>query len=169
MSLTFSADAGWLLSGHEPLERIADQDAACGDPDLSFKRTYQEVFNLELFHALPHHPALEHVMKLVVGEHPLIHPKPIGRLIFPHRENLTVHAHQDHRFMDGDRNALRSGFPCMTAPSAWARCKFWRALIVSVLSIMNTRTCMFRRSQRGFVTKHLGRGANRRRRCADFP
>lgn len=110
------ADAGWLLSGHEPLERIADQDAACGDPDLSFKRTYQEVFNLELFHALPHHPALEHVMKLVVGEHLLIHPKPIGRLIFPHRENLTVHAHQDHRFMDGDPECFTVWIPLHDCP-----------------------------------------------------
>jgi len=96
------SDAGWLLRGHDPLERIADSTAACGDPDPAFKQTYREIFNLESLHALPHHPTLKRVMKMLVGEQVLIHPKPIGRLIFPNCENLTVHAHQDYRFMNGD-------------------------------------------------------------------
>jgi ectoine hydroxylase-related dioxygenase (phytanoyl-CoA dioxygenase family) len=110
------SDAKWLSPSHDPLERIANSSAACGDPDPSFKRTYQEVFNLESFHALPHHPALKHVMKLVVGEHLLIHPKPIGRMIFPHRENLTVHAHQDYRFMNGDPQCFTVWIPLHDCP-----------------------------------------------------
>ena len=110
------ANAGWLLPGYDPLERIADCSAACGDPDPSFKRTYQQVFNLESFHALPHHAALTHVMKLLVGENILIHPKPIGRLIFPHRENLTVRAHQDYRFMNGDPECFTVWIPLHDCP-----------------------------------------------------
>ena len=75
--------AGWLLPGFDPLERVAKISAACGDPDPSFKQTYQQVFNLESFHSLPHHPALRRVMTMLVGERLLVHPKPIGRLIFP--------------------------------------------------------------------------------------
>jgi hypothetical protein len=111
-------NAGWLLSNHDPLLHIANCSAACGDPDPSFKRTYQEVFNLESFHALPHHPALTHLMELLVGEHVLIHPKPIGRLIFPHRENLTVHAHQDYRFMNGDPECFTVWIPLHDCPSS---------------------------------------------------
>ena len=109
--------AGWLLPGFDPLERIADISATCGDPDPSFKRTYQEIFNLESFHALPHHPALKHVMNMLVGEQVLIHPKPIGRLIFPHCESLVVHAHQDYRFMSGDTECFTVWIPLHDCPT----------------------------------------------------
>jgi ectoine hydroxylase-related dioxygenase (phytanoyl-CoA dioxygenase family) len=111
------SDAGWLVPGRDPLERIADSNAACGDPDPAFKQTYQEVFNLEAFHALPHHPALQRVMRMLVGEQVLIHPKPIGRLIFPHCERLTVHAHQDYRFMGGDPECFTVWIPLHDCPA----------------------------------------------------
>jgi hypothetical protein len=109
--------AGWLLPGHDPIERMADISATCGDPDPSFKQTYQEVFSLESFHALPHHPALKHVMSMLVGKQILIHPKPIGRLIFPKCENLTVHAHQDYRFMSGDSECFTVWIPLHDCPT----------------------------------------------------
>jgi Phytanoyl-CoA dioxygenase (PhyH) len=108
--------AGWLLPDHNPLERIADTSAACGDPDPAFKRTYQEIFNLESFHAVAHHPALKQVMRMLVGEQLLIHPKPIGRLIFPRCERLVVHAHQDYRFMDGDPECFTAWIPLHDCP-----------------------------------------------------
>jgi hypothetical protein len=109
--------AGWLLSGHDPIEHIANNSAACGDPDPSFKRTYREIFNLESFHALPHHPALKGVMKMLAGEQVLIHPKPIGRLIFPNCDNLTTHAHQDYRFMSGDPECFTVWIPLHDCPT----------------------------------------------------
>jgi ectoine hydroxylase-related dioxygenase (phytanoyl-CoA dioxygenase family) len=109
--------AGWLLPGHDPLARIVDTSAACGDPDPSFKRTYQEIFNLELFHALAHHPDLKQVMSMLVGKQLLIHPKPIGRLIFPNCEELVVHAHQDYRFMDGDPECFTTWIPLHDCPT----------------------------------------------------
>lgn len=109
--------AGWLLPGHDPLERVADLRAACGDPDPAFKHTYRKVFNLESFHALPHHPAMQQVMKMLIGDWLLIHPKPIGRLIFPHCERLTVHAHQDYRFMGGDTECFTVWIPLHDCPT----------------------------------------------------
>lgn len=108
--------AGWLLPMHDPLERMANPKAACGDPDPAFKHTYQTVFNLEAFHALPHHPALQWAMQMLVGEHLLVHPKPIGRLIFPNCERLTVHAHQDYRFMGGDPECFTVWIPLHDCP-----------------------------------------------------
>jgi ectoine hydroxylase-related dioxygenase (phytanoyl-CoA dioxygenase family) len=110
------SDAGWLLPEHKPQERMADIGAACGDPDPTFKRVYQQVFNLESFHALPHHPALREVMKMMVGEHPLVHPKPIGRLIFPQCERLVTHAHQDYEFMGGDPEFFTVWIPLHDCP-----------------------------------------------------
>ncbi|MCU1314219.1 MAG: Phytanoyl-CoA dioxygenase [Acidobacteriaceae bacterium] len=108
--------AGWLLAGHDARERMADESAACGDPDPSFKRTYQEVFNLESFHALPHHSALKRAMRMLVGDQLLVHPKPIGRLIFPDCERLVVRPHQDFRFMDGDPECFTVWIPLHDCP-----------------------------------------------------
>lgn len=110
------ADAEWLQRGHDPMERFADAAAACGDPDPEFKRVYQQVFNLEAFHALPHSPALQKVMKMLTGERLLVHPKPIGRLIFPDCERLTVHAHQDYRFMGGNSECFTAWIPLHDCP-----------------------------------------------------
>jgi ectoine hydroxylase-related dioxygenase (phytanoyl-CoA dioxygenase family) len=109
--------AGWLLPGHDPIGHIANNSAACGDPDPSFKRTYREIFSLESFHALPHHLALKRVMNLLVGEQVLVHPKPIGRLIFPNCDSLTVHAHQDYRFMSGDPECFTVWIPLHDCPT----------------------------------------------------
>ena len=108
--------AGWHLPGHDPLDRIANVEAACCDPDPGFKRTYQQVFNLAAFHALPHHPELQRVMRMLVGNRLLIHPKPIGRLIFPNCERLMVHAHQDYRFMGGDPECFTAWIPLHDCP-----------------------------------------------------
>lgn len=107
---------GWLLPGFDPLERVAKISAACGDPDPAFKQAYQQVFNLESFHSLPHHPAMRRLMTMVVGDHLLVHPKPIGRLIFPNCERLTVHAHQDFRFMGGDTECFTVWIPLHDCP-----------------------------------------------------
>jgi ectoine hydroxylase-related dioxygenase (phytanoyl-CoA dioxygenase family) len=107
---------GWLLPDHDSMERMANISAACGDPDPRFKEVYQQVFNLELFHALPHQPALQKVMKMLVGDHLLIHPKPIGRLIFPHCERLVVHSHQDYQFMGGDPECFTAWIPLHDCP-----------------------------------------------------
>jgi ectoine hydroxylase-related dioxygenase (phytanoyl-CoA dioxygenase family) len=108
--------AGWLLPGYDPQDRIADTGVACGDPDPAFKQVYQDVFNLESFHALPHHPALQEVMKMLVGERPLVHPKPIGRLIFPNCDRLVTHAHQDYEFMGGDPEFFTVWIPLHDCP-----------------------------------------------------
>lgn len=110
--------AGWLLPGYDPMERVANLNAACGDPDPSFKQAYQQVFNLESFHSLPHHPALRRVMTMIVGERLLVHPKPIGRLIFPNCERLTVHPHQDYRFMGGDTECFTVWIPLHDCPTS---------------------------------------------------
>ena len=110
-------DAGWMLPDHDPLEHLANASAACGDPDPLFKRTYQDVFNLEAFHALVHHPDLKRMMSMLVGEQLLIHPKPVGRLIFPNCEQLVVHAHQDYRYMDGDPECFTAWIPLHDCPT----------------------------------------------------
>ena len=108
--------AQWLSAEFDPLDRVPAQGLAYGDPDPVFKRVYQEVFNLESFHALPHQPALLSVMKMLVGDEVLVHPKPIGRLIFPNCDRLVVHAHQDYEFMGGDPEFFTVWIPLHDCP-----------------------------------------------------
>jgi len=108
--------ARWLSPDHDPLERIANTSVACGDPDPAFKLIYHEIFNLPEFHSLPHHPELQRVMKMIVGDRLFVHPKPIGRLIFPNCERLRVHAHQDYRFMGGDPECFTVWMPLHDCP-----------------------------------------------------
>jgi ectoine hydroxylase-related dioxygenase (phytanoyl-CoA dioxygenase family) len=110
------SQAGWLQLERDSKERIPAPDAACGDPDPRFKRVYQEVFNLESLHRLPHEPDLLEVMKMLAGDQVLIHPKPIGRLIFPNCEGLVTHAHQDYEFMGGDPEFYTVWIPLHDCP-----------------------------------------------------
>jgi ectoine hydroxylase-related dioxygenase (phytanoyl-CoA dioxygenase family) len=55
-------------------------------------------------------------MKMLVGERPFVHPKPIGRLIFPHCERLVTHAHQDYEFMGGDPEFFTVWIPLHDCP-----------------------------------------------------
>jgi ectoine hydroxylase-related dioxygenase (phytanoyl-CoA dioxygenase family) len=110
------SNSGWLLPDSDPLARIPQPGASFGDPDPAFKQVYQRVFNLESLHALPHHMALRRVMEMLVGDQVLIHPKPIGRLIFPNCEHLVVRAHQDYEFMGGDPEFFTVWIPLHDCP-----------------------------------------------------
>ncbi len=108
--------AGWLLPDHPPMERIVNAGAACGDPDPAFKHVYEQIWSMESFHALTHHPALRHAMQLLTGPELLVHPKPIGRLIFPNDERFVVQAHQDHQALAGDSESFTAWMPLHDCP-----------------------------------------------------
>jgi hypothetical protein len=110
------SDAGWLRTDRAPLDCIPMDGADYGDPDPVFKTTYQQVFNLESFHAIPHQPALKKVMEMIAGDQILVHPKPIGRLIFPNCERLVTHPHQDYEFMKGDPEFYTVWIPLHDCP-----------------------------------------------------
>jgi len=99
-------DAGWLNPNSNPIERVANAVVACADGDPAYKITRDKVFSLQSFHALPHHVLLQKVMKLLVGEQLLIHPKSEARLIFPNFERGVIQAHQDHTSVAGDEETF---------------------------------------------------------------
>jgi hypothetical protein len=110
------SQAGWLVPGLDPMDRIANAAAACGDPDPTFKQIYQQIFGLESFHALAHHPALQEAMKQIAGPRLLVHPKSIGRFIFPNCEQLITGAHQDHAGIGGDTESFTAWMPLHDCP-----------------------------------------------------
>lgn len=112
------SEAGWLLSDPDPKERIVNPDAACGVSDAPFESVYERIFKLESFHSLAHHPTLREVMYLLVGPRLLVHPKPIGRLIFPGSERFVIDAHQDHLAIGGDTECFTAWIPLHECPPA---------------------------------------------------
>jgi hypothetical protein len=56
------------------------------------------------------------MMKMLADDQPFVHPKPIGRLIFPHCERLVTHAHQDYEFMGGDPECFTVWIPLHDVP-----------------------------------------------------
>jgi ectoine hydroxylase-related dioxygenase (phytanoyl-CoA dioxygenase family) len=100
-----AADEGWLIEGTAPWDRLADPAKACFEPDRRYKQAANRAFCLESLHALAQHPALTDVMKRLVGPHLLVHPKHIGRIIFPNHEGALLHAHQDHSGIQGSTDS----------------------------------------------------------------
>jgi len=100
-----AVDEGWFIEGTAPSDRLVDPAKACFEPDKRYKQASNRVFCLERLHAMAHHPALTDVMKRLVGPHLLVHPKPIGRIIFPNCDAALLHAHQDHSGIQGSVNS----------------------------------------------------------------
>jgi ectoine hydroxylase-related dioxygenase (phytanoyl-CoA dioxygenase family) len=108
--------AGWLNAGSDPCDRLANTSSACSEDDAPFKAVYDRVFCLPSFHALPHHPVLQQIMKLLVGPDLLIHPKSVCRLIFPKFDRAVTHAHQDHTAIAGDEETFTAWLPLHDCP-----------------------------------------------------
>lgn len=111
------ADAEWLLPGSAPIARIANPQAACANDDRAYKAVYERIFGLQSFHRLPHHALLQETMKLLVGPELLIHPKSVGRFVFPNFERGTIHAHQDHTAVGGDEESFTAWIPLHDCPA----------------------------------------------------
>ena len=110
------AAARLLQPGRDPLDRIANPGVAFKDTDPLFKRISDQVFNLESFHAFPHHPALRQLMELLVGPHVLVHPKSIPRLVFPNAGSFRFLPHQDHHTIAGDLQTYTAWMPLHDCP-----------------------------------------------------
>lgn len=111
-----ASDEGWMIEGSSPSDRLANPAMACFEPDPRYKRAANRAFRLERLHALMHHPVLADVMKQLVGPHLLVHPKPIGRMIFPNYEGALFHAHQDNSGIGGSSDSYTVWMPLHDCP-----------------------------------------------------
>lgn len=110
------SNAGWITTDGNPTERLADPTAACSNDDDEHKVIYDQVFALPSFHELPHHQALQDLMKKLVGPDLFVHPKSAGRLIFPHLPSGVIHAHQDHTALSIDSEVFTAWIPLHDCP-----------------------------------------------------
>jgi ectoine hydroxylase-related dioxygenase (phytanoyl-CoA dioxygenase family)/putative sterol carrier protein len=88
---------GWLADG------VAPEEAALQGPARDFKNAnffggYTALQRLEYFHALPHEPVLTKVMANLIGSDVFIHPRKVGRIVWPTKMGTTpgIYTHQDY-------------------------------------------------------------------------
>ncbi len=117
--LNIAQEEGWTRAGTPLEDGIANPDAFAVEPQERYRKCYFRMYKREAFHALPHHPNLTGLFERMVGEEILMHPRIIGRVIFPRRdggEDFTTPAHQDFPHVQGTSDTFSAWFPLADCP-----------------------------------------------------
>lgn len=114
--LTIARNAGWVEKGRPLTEAFANLDSFCVEPNSDYMSIYGEMYKLQEFHALQHHPNLLGLLQRMCGETVIPHPRIIGRTIFPQRETYTTPAHQDFIPIQGTAETYTAWFPLHDLP-----------------------------------------------------
>ncbi|MGI8912216.1 MAG: phytanoyl-CoA dioxygenase family protein [Chloroflexota bacterium] len=114
--LAVCAQAGWLAPGTIPDDGIAASGVryVAGQPE--FDAVYKEIQKLESFHALAHQPGILDVVRTIVQDDVLVHPRNIARVIFPENTAYTTPAHQDFIHIKGAAETYTCWFPLGDCP-----------------------------------------------------
>lgn len=87
---------GWAQDrGSDDRPPVANMQAACASPDPAYLGVYHELYRNEHFHCLTHLPEIEELAQRLIGEEAIVHPRIVGRIIFPRRPDFTTPPHQD--------------------------------------------------------------------------
>ena len=101
-----AAEGGWLDDNSLMESGIANQDAACKDPEEQYMKVFRNLWRDEKLHRLRTYPAVLKFFECIFGEPALAHPTFVQRNIFPQREDFdfTTQPHQDKVHIGGDTN-----------------------------------------------------------------
>jgi ectoine hydroxylase-related dioxygenase (phytanoyl-CoA dioxygenase family) len=107
------SDLGWLAPGTNPDDAIAGRTGVWeGQPD--YPPAFEAFQKLPTFHALAHDPAIVSMFDKLFGEKTLVHPRNIGRIIFP--DAPPTSPHQDYLYIRGAINTWTAWAPLGYAP-----------------------------------------------------
>ena len=76
-----------------------------------------EFQSMESFHAFAHHPAILDMCDTLFGEKTLVHPRNIGRIMFPENTKYTTPAHQDYIHIRGTVETYTAWIPLGPCPT----------------------------------------------------
>jgi hypothetical protein len=98
-----AAEGGWLAPGSHVTAGIANQAAACKDPEPAYMSVFRDLWSDESLHRLRTAPAVLALFERICGERALAHPMFVQRNIFPQSDNFdfTTGAHQDRVHIGG--------------------------------------------------------------------
>ena len=115
--LEIAREAGWARKDTPREDAIADLNGFCVEPEPAYMDVYAEMYGLEAFHALQHHPNIVTLLQRMAGEPILPHARVIARTIFPQREAYTTPAHQDFIPIQGTAETYTAWIPLADLPS----------------------------------------------------
>jgi len=98
-----AAASGWLDPNHPAEAGIANQAAACKDPEDRYMRVFRNLWHDEELHRLRTHPNAIALFARLFGAPALAHPMFVQRNIFPQAGDFdfTTGAHQDRVHIGG--------------------------------------------------------------------
>ena len=106
---------GWAEGGPTLMDGIR-----IGGPfmegDDGYWPVLDEFQSLESFHAFAHHPAILDMCDKLFGEKTLVHPRNIGRIMFPENTKYTTPAHQDFIHIRGTEETYTAWIPLGVCP-----------------------------------------------------
>jgi hypothetical protein len=105
-------EGGWVQDrGSDDLPPTADMRAACASPDPAYLGVYHELYKNERLHCLTHLPEIEELARRLIGTEAFVHPRIVGRIIFPQRPDFTTSPHQDFFQVRGSPNFVTLWIP----------------------------------------------------------
>ena len=106
---------GWAEGGDSLMDGIRT-----GGPFMEGDEGYWPVLDefqcLESFHAFAHHPSIIDMCDKLFGEKTLVHPRNIGRIMFPENTKYTTPAHQDFIHIRGTEETYTAWIPLGSCP-----------------------------------------------------
>lgn len=115
---------GWLDRTHPVDAGVVDHDAFSRVPDevvaakglVVGEEVYGELYRLESFHRLAHHPALVRACRTLLDAEVLVHPRTIARVMIPSDRVHPTPAHQDFIHVQGSGRCVTSWLPLGDCP-----------------------------------------------------
>ena len=112
---------GWIAPGTDLMDGIVDPSIHEVEAYASNgvdKQAYQNVYRLQEFHRLAHHPAIIAVFKNLFGETVFVHPRNIARLMAPHKNAVPTPPHQDFVYVQGTKATYTCWVPLGDCPES---------------------------------------------------
>jgi hypothetical protein len=114
--LEIGAANGWVSTQVPIEEGVADLTGFCVEPEPKYMEVYEQIYRIQGFHALPHHPRILGLLERMFGEPVIHHPRIIGRFMFPQRNAYTTKAHQDFIPIQGTEDTYTAWVPLSDLP-----------------------------------------------------
>jgi hypothetical protein len=105
---------GWLDPDSPLMDAIISPAAHLMEPWGGVgvtQEAYGEIYQLEDFHRLAHHPAILGPLETLMGEAVLPHPRNIARMMFPTSANAPTPPHQDYIHIQGTQAVYTCWLP----------------------------------------------------------
>ena len=115
--LTIMQEGGWLVTGTDPLDGIADPAARSTEGDLEYTDVYHKVYKLQAFHEIAHCSEVLDLLGRIRGCEMMPQPQKVARLWFPKYTDHTTPIHQDFVHFQGSFDTYTCWAPVGDCPT----------------------------------------------------